>query len=152
MKSTHAPLFAFLLTGLLAGCVISPGARRDAPGATTAQPAAAVPSNTRIVKSRDGSFDGEVVGTVAAGSAFSKVQIGMELNEVTRMLGNPVRMTSHETGKRWIPFYYGNDVRRANLHYAGEGCLSFTAGNRFGGGGHELVVITADPTGALCVQ
>lgn len=149
MNSTHVPLFALVLAGLLAGCAGS-GARREAPGASAAQPAATAAANSRIVKSRDGSFEGEVVGTAAPGSGFAKVQIGMELNEVTRMLGNPARTSSHETGKRWIPYYFGNDVRRSVLHYPGEGCLSFTAGNQFGAGGNELVVITADPTLGLC--
>jgi hypothetical protein len=75
----------------------------------------------------------------------------MTYEEVQALVGAPSNMNTHETGKRWIPFYFGNDVVRMEAQFPGEGCLSFTWGNQFGGGGHELVRITADPTGAKCV-
>ena len=116
------------------------------PGAAAARPAANAPSPygpTRTVKSRDGRFDGEIVGSVAPGSRFAKLQIGMTYEEVTALIGAPDNMVRHETGKRWIPFYYGNDSQRLQVLYRREGCLTFTGGNVFGGGGNELVRITA---------
>ncbi|HEX2540456.1 MAG TPA: hypothetical protein VHM00_05175 [Caldimonas sp.] len=98
---------------------------------------------TRRVKSKDGRFEGEIVGAVAPGSRFAKLQIGMTLEEVTALIGAPDNMVRHETGKRWIPFYYGNDSQRLQVLYRREGCLTFTGGNVFGGGGNELVRITA---------
>jgi hypothetical protein len=124
------------------------GAAPANPAATTANPApaagAASPYGpTRKVKSKDGRFEGEIVGTVAPASRFAKLQIGMTLEEVTALIGAPDNMVRHETGKRWIPFYYGNDSQRLQVLYRREGCLTFTGGNVFGGGGNELVRITA---------
>jgi hypothetical protein len=126
-----------------AGCA-STGVDRNAPAAAAQRtPAAAPTDETRTVKSRDGRFEGEIVGTIAPGSKFSKLLIGMEQNEVLTLIGGPDSINTHETGKRWIPFYYGNDVRRIEVFYKGEGCLTFTGGNAWGGGGNELIRITA---------
>jgi hypothetical protein len=56
-------------------------------------------------------------------------------------------MYRHETGKRWIPFYSGNDSQRFQVLYKGEGCLTYTGGNVFGGGENELIRIAADEKG-----
>ena len=143
-----------IAVAVLAGCASQGGGSgAGASSASTASSAkAATPSDVRIVKSRDGRFEGEMVGTPAPGSKFSRVQIGMEMNEVTKLIGGADEMTSNETGKRWIPFYFGNDTRRVHLIYKGEGCLSFTGGNVYGGGGNELVRITADPSGTKCAE
>jgi hypothetical protein len=61
-------------------------------------------------------------------------------------------MHTSETGKRWIPFYFGNDATRLQADYSGEGCLTFTGGSVFGGGTNELIRITADPSGAKCAD
>jgi hypothetical protein len=117
-----------------------------APAPAAAPPAANATSPygpIRRVKSKDGRFEGEVVGAVAPGSRFARLQIGMTLEEVTALIGAPDNMVRHETGKRWIPFYYGNDSQRVQVLYRREGCLTFTGGNVFGGGGNELVRITA---------
>lgn len=137
-------LAALSLAALLAGC--ASGSR--APAASGAAPA---DSNTRVVKSQDGRFDGEMVGTPAANSRFAKVKIGMEMQQVQQLIGAPDQWHTHETGKRWIPFYFGNDVRRLQALYKGEGCLSFTGGNAWGGGGNELVRIEVDAAGK-CYQ
>jgi hypothetical protein len=135
---------------LLAGCGSTKKADSDkpaAPAGTAATPAASGGPVPTLVKSRDGSFDGEVFGQPLPAGKFKKVQIGMEFSEVTQAIGAPQNMKSYETGKRWIPFYYGNDVRRTQTLYPAEGCLTFTDGNRFGGGGKELVAIHHDPSG-----
>ena len=141
------------IAALIAGCANQQATTPAAPAtaaAVPAKPAAAPAAPTatpygpmRIVKSRDGRFEGEMVGNAAAGSKFSKLAIGMEMEEVTKLIGGPDNMASNETGKRWIPFYYGNDARRIQVIYRGEGCLTYTGGNRFGGGGNELIRITA---------
>ncbi len=136
---------------LMAGCA-SPREQQQTAAPEATKPAAtqAAKSNERTVKSTDGSFEGEIVGKPAAGSKFSKVKIGMSFREVTKLIGAPDDMTRHETGKRWIPFYYGNDAQRIDTLYRGEGCLTFTGGNIFGGGGEELIRITVDPKG-VCI-
>lgn len=124
----------------------TPAGRPVPPAGTTAARQGATPA-TRVVKSRDGRFDGEIVGTPAAGSKFARLAIGMTMDEVTRTIGGPDNLVRHETGKRWIPFYYGNDAQRMQALYRGEGCLTYTGGNVFGGGGSELIRITAMPSG-----
>jgi hypothetical protein len=69
------------------------------------------------------------------------LQIGMTMSEVSKLIGAPDDMTRHETGKRWIPFYFGNDAQRLQVFYKGEGCLTYTGGNAFGGGENELIRI-----------
>ncbi|HEY0663888.1 MAG TPA: hypothetical protein VGD18_04695, partial [Thiobacillaceae bacterium] len=63
------------------------------------------------------------------------------------LIRTPDDMSRHETGKRWIPFYFGDDVQRIEVLYKGDGCLTYTGGNAFGGGGDQLIIITADPSG-----
>ena len=159
MKTSLVLLTASLM--VLAGCASTTSTTTTASAAQSpaAAPApapataAAVPAPagaaansygpTRKVKSKDGRFEGEIVGNVAPGSRFARLQIGMTFEEVTALIGAPDNMVRHETGKRWIPFYYGNDSQRLQVLYRREGCLTFTGGNVFGGGGNELVRITA---------
>ena len=141
------------ICALFAGCSSAPPAAGQGsappPSAAAAPPAQAnAPSPfgpTRVVKSRDGKFDGEIVGTPARNSKFAKLQIGMQMEEVTALIGGPDNIVRHETGKRWIPFYFGSDAQRMQALYRGEGCLTYTAGNVFGGGGNTLIRITATP-------
>jgi len=136
------------LASLIAGCASQPSSTASS---TAQQPAAsktepAKPAG-RTVKSIDGSFEGEVFGTIVPGSRFSKIQIGMTLSQVNGLIKAPDDMHTYETGKRWIPFYYGGDVRLMEVLYKGEGCLTYTGGNQFGGGAGTLLSITADPSG-----
>jgi hypothetical protein len=137
---------------LLAACATTSqittqtGTSAPAPATATAAPAQASPFGpTRVVKSRDGKFEGEIVGTPARNGKFATLQIGMQMEEVTALIGGPDNMIRHETGKRWIPFYFGSDAQRIQALYRGEGCLTYTAGNVFGGGGNTLIRITATP-------
>lgn len=126
-----------------------------ASGSRTTEPTqgqAVSSDNTRIVKSRDGSFEGEMVGTPAPNSKFAKLKIGMSREEVQGVMGRaPENFHTYESGKRWIPFYFGNDARRMQVNYKGEGCLIFTGGNAWGGAGGDLIQIEPDPSGA-CYQ
>lgn len=99
----------------------------------------------RIVKSRDGTFEGEVYGNIPPGSKWAKLQIGMEQPEVERILGgtsNDVR--TMPTGKAFIPFYYGTDRYRYEVVYRGQGSVSYTGGS-WGGGRGVLMMINYDP-------
>lgn len=129
-----------IMAGLLTACASSQPKTAATPAATEA------PSNTKIVKSTDGSFEGEVVGNIAPNSRFSKLKIGMTMAEVNALIKAPDDLQRHETGKRWIPFYFGDDAQRMQALYSGEGCLTYTGGNVFGGGGNQLIRITADST------
>ena len=142
-----------IMAGLLTACASSqPKTASSQPAAS--QPAAAVPaaaevpSNTKIVKSMDGGFEGKIVDNIKPGSRFAKLKIGMKMAEVTALIKAPDDMSRHETGKRWIPFCYGPVAQWVQVYYAGEGCLTYTGGNFFGGAGNQLIRITADPTRA----
>jgi hypothetical protein len=90
-----------------------------------------------------------VNGKIVPGSKFSKIKIGMQFSEVNALIGTPNDLHRNETGKRWIPFYFGSDVIRLQAVYNGEGCLTYTGGNQFGSSGGELIQITVDPKGCV---
>ena len=142
-----------MMAGLLTACASNSSTTTSASPAATPVPAAspapaAKAANTRVVKSMDGTFEGELVGNIAPKSQFAKLKIGMTMAEVNALIKAPNDMKRHETGKRWIPFYYGVDAQRVQVYYEGEGCLTYTGGNVFGGGGNQLIRITADTTKA----
>lgn len=143
-----------VLCGLLGACSTTTTAPSQPAGAAvpaTPAPAASGAARSddygpvRTVRSRDGSYEGELVGTPVLNGKFSRLAIGMTFEEVTSLIGGPDKMVRHETGKRWIPFYFGSDAQRLQVLYRGEGCLTFTGGNVFGGGSNALVRITATP-------
>lgn len=132
------------ITGLLTASIVNQASADSTP----ASPASTLPaSEAQIVKSTDGSFEGEIVGHIAPDSRFAKLKIGMTMAEVNALIKAPDDLSRHETGKRWIPFYFGSDAQRMQATYTGEGCLTYTGGNVFGGGGNQLIRITADPQG-----
>jgi hypothetical protein len=140
-KTAHILTVAAALS--LVGCASNPNAPAQ-------QETAAAPSSPKgkVVKSRDGKFEGEVIGQARPASRFARLQIGMQMSEVQGVLGrSPDRMHTYESGKRWIPYYFGNDARRMQVMYKGEGCLIFTSGNVFGGAGGDLVTIEHDASG-----
>ena len=140
-STTLAAAFALTSALLLAGGC---GSTKPAGNDGAAAPATATTAATPNVAA---SADSSVTGKVAPGSKFAKITPGMMFADVTGLIGAPNDMNRHETGKRWIPFYFGSDVQRMQALYKGEGCLTFTGGNQFGGGGNELIHITADPSG-----
>lgn len=106
----------------------------------------------RIEKSMDGSYEGEIYGEAKPGDKFAELKIGMSSGDVQNVMDRvPDRQHSYESGKRWIPFYGGNDARRMQVLYKGHGCLTFTDGNVWGGAGGDLIKIQHDPSGA-CYQ
>lgn len=58
---------------------------------------------------------------------ITEVKVGMDIQQVYSMCGQPTATTSHETGKRWIPFNYkGGDVARQIAIYKGQGRVIFS--------------------------
>ena len=86
-------------------------------------------------KVKVGDWEGELTGKPAAGSCFTKLQIGMPLKQVTDTCGPPTDQGAYITGKAFIPFYYGSDRFRYELAYKAQGRLIFAGGS------------IADPTG-----
>lgn len=113
------------------------------PAKEAAKPAEA--GKPRTVKSRDGTFEGEVYGNIPAGSKWAKLQIGMHQSEVERILGTTSNIRGYVTAKAWIPFYFGNDSHRYEAVYAGQGSVAYTGGG-MGGGQGTLMMINYDPT------
>jgi hypothetical protein len=84
-----------------------------------------------------------------SGSKFSQLRPGMSIKQVNTAIGMPNDTDSHESGKRWIPFYFGNDARRLEALYQNEGCLVFASGNVWGANAEgELKEIQVDPSGS----
>lgn len=142
---------AALLSACLATTAPTPGSAPPPAPAASKTPAAPQ-ADTQTATSRDGSFQGEITGKPRPGSAFTRLRIGMDMDEVQKQMGRaPDRTHSHESGKRWIPFYFGNDARRLQALYRGEGCLTFTGGNVWGSAGGDLIAIHHDASNA-CYQ
>lgn len=127
---------------VVAGCANepSPSKSSEAPVTSTAK---STDSKSNVAA------EGAIVGTPAKNSKFAKLKIGHTFREVTDLIGAPDDIHRHETGKRWIPFYFGSDVMRMQASYKGEGCLTYTGGNQFGSSGGELITITVDPAGCV---
>jgi hypothetical protein len=102
------------------------------------------PGQPKIVKSRDGSFEGEVWGNIPPNSKWAKLQIGMEQSEVERILGVSTDVHSYPTAKAFIPFYYGTDRYRYEVRYRGQGSVSYTGGS-WGAGAGIMMMINYDP-------
>jgi hypothetical protein len=98
----------------------------------------------KLIKSRDGSFDGELYGTLSPSHKFSKLQFGMGQKEVMDSIGPPTDQKTYVTGKAWIPFYFGGDRWRHEMYYKGEGRLIFAGGSGYGQVGYLLKIIV-DP-------
>lgn len=120
-------------------------AAKPEPAATAATGSTAGKAcNPCAMKSKDGTFDGEVYGTIPPGSKWAKLQIGMHQSEVERILGVTSNIRAYVTAKAWIPFYFGGDSHRYEAVYAGQGSVAYTGGS-WGGGQGILMMINFDP-------
>ncbi|MCG2576415.1 hypothetical protein LZ012_05340 [Dechloromonas sp. XY25] len=127
-------------------------AAEPAKPAAKPEPAPAAATNSTVgktcnpcaMKSKDGTFEGEVYGTIPAGSKWARLQIGMHQSEVERILGVTSNIRAYVTAKAWIPFYFGGDSHRYEAVYAGQGSVAYTGGS-FGGGQGILMMINFDP-------
>ena len=115
----------------------------ETPAAKSAKPSE--PGKPRMMKSRDGTYEGEVYGNIPASSKWSKLQIGMEQHEVQRILGVTHEVRHTPTGKAFMPFYYGTDRYRNEHVYRGQGSVSYTSGGHWGAGRGVLMMINYDP-------
>ncbi|EGF31328.1 hypothetical protein IMCC9480_54 [Oxalobacteraceae bacterium IMCC9480] len=100
-------------------------------------------TDSKTAKAKD-----DIIGTILPGSKFAKLKIGMDMSQVQALIKMPDDMKRYESGKRWIPFYFGDDAQRMETYYEGEGCLTYTGGGVFGGVGGQLIRIHADKTKA----
>jgi hypothetical protein len=57
---------------------------------------------------------------------LGKLREGMLSDEVIAALGAPDHVSSNETGKRFLPFYFGSDTRHVSWSYTGIGFVVFS--------------------------
>lgn len=113
---------------LLAACASTP----NNPGASNPDASSALPES-------------RIEGNIPANAPFAKIKIGMGQGQVHSILGQPTDSRMYQTGKMWIPFYFGNDTMRTEELYKGVGRITFVG---MGIGGVNLKVFKAsyDPT------
>lgn len=84
--------------------------------------------------------ESRIEGNIPANSPFAKIKIGMGQGQVHSILGQPTDSKMYQTGKMWIPFYFGSDTMRTEELYKGVGRITFTG---IGIGGVNLTVFKA---------
>ncbi len=107
-------LFAIGLVGLglaLTGVGCGTTENSEATPAPSETPAAAVP--------------------IPADSPFAKIKMGMGMDEVYALIGQPSDTGHHITGKAFIPYYYGGDTQRTEAVYKGLGTVVFSPNNHW---------------------
>ena len=133
MLQYNIRLIAAICIAFLVGCATQQ--KTDTSQTSSdAKPAPAATASTpggRIVKSKDGTIEGEIVGTPAPKSKFAKLQIGMTPEEVEKLIDRPDETDTHITGKSFIPFYFSGDTKRLQYFYKHEGQLTFANTNNF---------------------
>lgn len=112
----HKTLAVIVILMLSVGCAST--------NKSPAEPAKSEQSKTPPGSSIDGSFP--------ADSAFAKLKLGMAQGQVHEILGQPTDTKSYQTGKAWIPFYFGPDTMRMDEFYKGVGTVTY-AGAGIGG-------------------
>ena len=70
--------------------------------------------------------ESRIEGNFPASSPFAKIRLGMTQGQVHEILGQPTDTISYQTGKMWIPFYFGRDVMRFEELYKGVGIIVYT--------------------------
>lgn len=157
---------AIAITALLAGCVTMPGSKSDSGSSPAAAPAAPkskagmddrgnvidpskVESGSGTTVKGINDYEGEIVGNPAPGSKFPQLKIGMSMKQVTDIVGPPTDQGAYITGKAFIPFFFGSDTYRHELHYKGWGRLIFAGGSMGDmSNGHLIWIIhSANETG-----
>jgi len=59
-------------------------------------------------------------------SRLTMVEPGMDEMEVREVLGDPDDANMYQTGKQWIPFYFGTDTYRTDWIYEGLGRVVYS--------------------------
>ncbi len=86
-------------------------------------------------------WEGEITGKSTAHSKFTKLKIGMSMQQVINLIGQPSDQGAYVTGKAWIPFYFGSDRTRYEMVYQKQGRLIFAGGAMGDYSGHLIWII-----------
>ena len=65
--------------------------------------------------------ESHIEGNIPPNAPFAKIKIGMGQGQVHSILGQSTDSKTYQTGKMWIPFYFGNDTLRTEELYRGVG-------------------------------
>lgn len=118
-KSKSSLFVAFGLVMVLSGC--------GSTGKTTSSEA----SNEQAKVAAEKDIQ-SAMANIPKSSPLSKIELGVSDSRVRKLLGEPDDSTSYQTGKAWIPFYFGPDISRTDWFYDGEGRVVFSR-NRYSG-------------------
>lgn len=77
------------------------------------------------------------------GSKLARVTNGMSEAQVVEILGAPTSQQNYQTGKAWIPYYYGPDTGRVDYRYKGLGSVVFSR-NRYSSA-TKVIRVDSDP-------
>jgi len=86
-------------------------------------------------------WEGEITGVPFKGSRFTKLKIGMPMQQAFDLAGNPTDQGAYVTGKAFIPFYFGSDKVRWEAAYKGQGRLIFSSQAGFSSGQYLTWII-----------
>ncbi|SNB77313.1 hypothetical protein SAMN07250955_11659 [Arboricoccus pini] len=129
-------IFLFLAAAMLNGCAHRGGESDQASASNST-------SGSRTVVMSNGE-EGEIIGTPAPGSKFSKIQLNMSRRQVESLIGPPDDETGHLTGKAFIPFFFGGDSYRTEAFYKGEGQLTYSP-RSIGAEPNQLIKMEVNP-------
>ena len=157
------PASALAAAGLLAGCLTMPGSKSADATAAGTSTAAAPPAAPKIgpgmnergevvdpkkVEAGYGQkvkglndWEGEITGLPFKGSRFTRLKIGMPMQQAFDLVGQPTDQGAYVTGKAFIPFYFGSDKVRWEATYKGQGRLIFSNQAGFGTGQYLTWII-----------
>lgn len=121
-------LILVVLTAMLVSACALRQAKTEATEKASQTRKEAVIKNVEDLSKEETVPQGVIVGKPEEGSKFSKLKIGMTLNEVEKTIGSPAKQWTHPTGKASIPFYFGPDRWVIQYSYKGEGVLTLNSG------------------------
>jgi hypothetical protein len=147
MTTRYSKLISLGCVMFLCSCAAlqqNSGGSQQQSAATNNAPSATTTADGRpITKVKVGDLDGEIIGTPARNSKFAKIRIGMGQREIADLIGQPNDSHTYQTGKAFIPFYFGKDMYRFEQFYKKEGSLTFEGGGVTGTSG-RLIRIDVD--------
>lgn len=136
-KTFFVRLLLVMLITVMGGCASTSNKQSDG--------GVADKETGNTTKNTTNQSDGGIVGTIPPTSKFAKISIGMPMKEVTDLIGQPTDTKNYQTGKAFIPFYFGRDTARSEALYKGEGRITYT-GAGVGGVAFKVYRIVYDPT------
>ncbi len=110
----------------------------------TPAPQAAAPPEPKAQPKAEAQPEKPAGRPAPAGSALARIELGMSEGKVASILGQPTSQENYQTGKAWIPYYYGSDTSRLDYKYKGVGVVVFGR-NRYSGK-TRVIQVDYDPS------